>query len=330
MTNSDFVPSINEIRAAAARIAGKAIITPLLPNDILSEETGTNAFVKAECLQNTGSFKFRGGYNSVAALPEEKRKLGVVACSSGNHGQGVAEAARLLGCKATIVMPADAPALKAARVRRSGADIIPYDRATEDRDEIAREFSGKTGATLIHPYEHPDVVAGQGTCGLEMAQQFEEMEITPDRILVCCGGGGLTAGVALAIHNSFPEAKVCTVEPEGFDDYRRSLDAGKRLGNKSTTGSYCDALLSPEPGELSFTINKSHVAESLAVTDSQAFDAVRFAYEELKLVLEPSGAVSLAALIDNASVWKGETIACVLSGGNVDPDLYSQILRKEV
>ncbi|MEM7461095.1 MAG: threonine/serine dehydratase [Pseudomonadota bacterium] len=326
MIHAKIPPSIEDVRAAAGRLKGKATVTPLLPNDVLGSLTGTNAFVKAECLQRTGSFKFRGAYNSLAVLPQEKRDLGVVACSSGNHGQGIAEAARLFGCKATIIMPADAPVLKAARVSRSGAKIIRYDRATEDRDEMAREFSKRTGATLIHPYEYREVIAGQGTCGMEIVDQFEQLETKPDRIVVCCGGGGLSAGIALAVHERFPKTKVCTVEPEGFDDYRRSLEAGKILENKATTGSICDALMAPQPGSMSFEINKTHIAESLVVSDQQAMEAIRFAYEELKLVIEPSGAVSIAALLEQKTAWRGETVACVLSGGNIDPDLYTKVL----
>lgn len=330
MIHTKMPPSIDDVHAAAKRLDGNVVVTPLLRNDILGSITGTNAFVKAECLQRTGSFKFRGAYNSISVLPQEKRNLGVVACSSGNHGQGVAEAARLFDCKATIIMPSDAPELKAARVARSGGDIQRYDRATDDRDEMAREFSRETGATLIHPYEYREVIAGQGTCGLEMVDQFENLDAVPDRILVCCGGGGLAAGIALAFHERFPKTKVCTVEPEDFDDYRRSLDAGRILANKSTAGSLCDALMAPQPGEMSFAINQTHIAECLTVTDSEAMQAIRFAYEELKLVLEPSGAVSLAALLANKSAWQGETVACVLSGGNVDLGLYSRVLGNEI
>lgn len=329
MIHTNLPPSIDDVHAAAQRLTGKVVVTPLLRNDVLGAITGTNAFVKAECLQHTGSFKFRGAYNSLSVLPGEKRKLGVVACSSGNHGQGIAEAARMFGTKATIFMPSDAPVLKAERVARSDADIIRFDRATDDRDEMARDFSKRTGATLIHPYEYREVIAGQGTCGLEIADQLDSLDTVPDRILVCCGGGGLSAGISLAIHERFPDTKICTVEPEGFDDYRRSLKAGKILANKTTTGSLCDALMSPQPGEMSFAINKIHISESLVASDSQVMRAMRFAFEELKLVLEPSGAIALAALLAQQTAWRGETVICVLSGGNIDPSLYSRILGNE-
>jgi threonine dehydratase len=319
-------PVFADIEAAARRLRGQSVVTPLLSSAALDKLTGLRLLVKAESLQRTGSFKFRGAYNAISNLPGELRGAGVVACSSGNHAQGVAEAARIFGVPATIVMPTNAPALKIDRTRRAGADIIPYDRATGDRDDIADEFSKRTGAQLIHPYDNPDVIAGQGTCGLEICQQLEAAGIVPDRVLVCTGGGGLTAGIAVAIHGRFPQAKIYSCEPEGFDDHRRSLESGTRVANDRKTGSACDALLSPTPGEVTFQVNREHLSGGFAVSDAQAFEAMRIAFAELKLVLEPGGAVALAAALANAKQWRGETVVAVLSGGNVDPALFSDVL----
>jgi len=327
-------PAFADIETAARRLRGQAVVTPLLSSAALDSMTGMRLLVKAECLQRTGSFKFRGAYNAISALPQDERRAGVVACSSGNHAQGVAEAARLFGIPAMIVMPTNAPTLKVERTRRSGAEIIPYDRATGDRDDIADEFSRRTGARLIHPYDNPDVIAGQGTCGLEICEQLETNGLTPDRVLVCTGGGGLTAGIAVAIHERYPEAKIYSCEPEGFDDHRRSLESGKREANDRMVGSACDALLSPSPGEITFQVNLAHLSGGFAVSDAQAFAAMRTAFAELKLVLEPGGAVALAAALANAEQraeqraeqWQGETVVCVLSGGNVDPQLFAEVL----
>ena len=320
------LPAISDIRLAAERLAGRAVRTPLLASDVLDELTGARIFIKPECLQKTGSFKFRGAYNAISSLSEAERAFGVVACSSGNHAQGVAEAARLLGVAATIVMPADAPSIKIERTKRSGAQVVTYDRANEDRDAIAGEICKRTGAVEVHPYNNAQVIAGQGTCGLEIAEDIEKAGHSCDRVLVCTGGGGLTAGVALAIHDRFPQAKIHTVEPEGFDDYRMSLEAGKRVGNERLSGSACDALLAPSPGEIGFAINRERIESGFVVSDEEAFEAMRFAFLELKLVVEPGGAVALAALLQAGRQFSGETIACILSGGNVDPSTYASIV----
>lgn len=320
-------PGIRQIREAAERLKGRAIRTPLLRSAWLDELTGARVFVKPECLQLTGSFKFRGAFNAASALPEEGRKAGLVACSSGNHAQGVAEAARLLGVPATIVMPADAPAIKLARTRRSGAQVVTYDRESEDRDAIAARIVAETGANFIHPYENPFVIAGQGTCGLEAAEDLAAAGHAPDRVLLCTGGGGLTAGVAIAVKEYFPQALVHSVEPEGFDDHRRSLVAGSRLDNERMAGSACDALLAATPGELTFSINAGLLHSGFAVSDSQAFAAMRLAFEELKIVAEPGGAVALAALLAHGRGFAGETVLCLVSGGNVDPAFFARVLE---
>ncbi len=323
------LPTFDDVAAAARRLEGQAVRTPLLTNDILDGLTGARVFLKPECLQRTGSFKFRGAYNAISSLSDAERAAGVVACSSGNHAQGVAEAARLLGVAATIVMPADAPAIKHARTKRSGARVIGYDRGREDRDVIAAKVCAETGAAFIHPYDNRMVIAGQGTSGLEIAEDIASAGLSCDRVLVCTGGGGLTAGVALAVHQRFPNAKIHCVEPEGFDDHRRSLEAGERVANGRLSGSICDALLAPSPGELGFAINREHLAGGLTVSDEEACEAVRFAFAELKLVLEPGGAVALAALLQAGKAFAGETIACVLSGGNVDPEQFARIVAPE-
>jgi len=323
------LPTIADIEKAATRIAGNAVRTPLLTSPELDARTGARVFVKPECLQRTGSFKFRGAFNAVSALGEAARK-GVVASSSGNHAQGVAVAARLAGVPATIVMPSDAPAIKIERTRRSGAEVVLYDRETQDRDAIAEAIVARTGAAYVHPYENFDVVSGQGTCGLEIAGDLAALGIAPDRVFVCCGGGGLTAGTAIAIQSRFPAARVHPVEPAGFDDYGQSLRKGERVRNPRLAGSACDALLTPSPGELSFAVNRERLSDGLSVSDAEAFVAMRFAFAEFKIVLEPGGAVALAALLASGRRHAGETVVVVASGGNADPAQYARVLAGEL
>ncbi|MCP4070942.1 MAG: threonine/serine dehydratase [Hyphomicrobiales bacterium] len=324
------IPQFKDVLDAAGRIDNIARKTPLLENQLLNEMTGARVFIKPENLQRTGSFKFRGAYNAISMLESSQKKNGVVACSSGNHAQGVAEAARLMGVEATIVMPEDSPSIKLERTKRSGARIITYNRNEEDRDAIARRICEHNGANYIHPFNNPNVIAGQGTTGLEIAWQLGEAGINTgnklDRALVCTGGGGLTSGLALALTHYFPEIKIHSVEPEGFDDYRRSLIAGKRVANLKKSGSVCDALLSEEPGEIGFAINSNLLDEGLTVSDMDALKAVKFAFHELKLVVEPGGAVALAALLNAEKSWAGETIVCIISGGNIDPQMMANAL----
>ncbi|MCF6320636.1 MAG: threonine/serine dehydratase [Rhizobiaceae bacterium] len=322
----ELLPGYTHVTKAAERIAGIVRKTPLLTSAILDEITGARVFLKPENLQITGSFKFRGAYNALCQLNDKQRKCGVVACSSGNHAQGIGEAARLLGISATIVMPTDAPQIKSERVKRSGARIVTYDRSHEDRDKIAGRLCEESGAVFIHPYNNSHVIAGQGTVACEIVEQLSDIDCGLNRLLVCTGGGGLTAGIALVIPHHFPKAIIHSVEPEGFDDYSRSLEANKRVGNQQLTGSVCDAILTEKPGKLSFEINRNILAEGLAVSDEDVLNAVKFAFHELKLVVEPGGAVALAALLNSNKSWAGETIVCIISGGNIDSEVMARAL----
>jgi len=320
------VPDYQQIVAAADRISGEAIRTPLIENSQLNKITGANIFLKAESLQRTGSFKFRGAYNAISLLDKKTAGDQIVASSSGNHAQGVAEAARILGYKATIVMPDDAPATKLERTQRSGADVVFFDRAKGERDRVADETLQRLGGSFIHPFDNVDVIAGQGTVGLEIAETLDERGLKLDRVLVCTGGGGLTAGVALAVNKWFPGAKIHSVEPEGFEDYKRSLESGCLETNAQSAGSICDAIIVPSPGKIGFEVNRHLLSEGLVVSDEEALKAVRFAFHELKLIVEPGGAVTLAALLQAGKRWQGETIAAVLSGGNMDGNILAKAL----
>ncbi|MBZ9935402.1 threonine/serine dehydratase [Mesorhizobium sp. BR1-1-16] len=319
--------TIDDIEAAAHRIAGEAVRTPLLASAALDARLGGRVLIKPETLQRTGSFKFRGAYNAVAALPEAERAAGVVAVSSGNHAQGVAAAAALFGISATIIMPDDAPQAKLEGTRRLGATVVTYHRAGgADREAIAAEITAQTGGRLIHPYNEPLVIAGQGTIGLEVAEDLAARDIAADAVLVPCGGGGLSSGVALAMHHRMPQAGVHLVEPQAFDDYGRSLASGRIEHNAAASGSVCDALQAAAPGAIGFEINRRLAAGALAVTDAEALAAVAFAFHTLKLVVEPGGAVALAALLAGRFDAAGRTVVIVLSGGNVDAAMLARAL----
>lgn len=318
------VPSFRDIETAMARLDGVSVRTPLLSSPALDALTGARVLIKPEILQRTGSFKFRGAYNAVAGLDEAQRRRGIVTCSSGNHAQGIAAAAALFGVPATIVMPSDAPPLKRERTAAYGARIVPYDRATGDRDAIADAVVTETGGVFVSPYDDAGVISGQGTAGLELIQQAREVAGDPDVVLVPCGGGGLTAGVALAVQAMSPATRVMTVEPEGFDDYARSFVSGRREENAAKSGSVCDALMAPRPGALTFEVNRSRVAGGISVTDAEALEAVAYAWRELKLVVEPGGAVSLAALLSGKVDAAGRTVVVLLSGGNADPAVFAR------
>ena len=321
-------PTIDDIHAAAERIKGKAVLTPLLESPALNAKLGGRLFVKAEPLQRTGSFKFRGAYNTLVQLDERQRRAGVVTYSSGNHAQGVAAAAQLLGIPATIAMPKDAPAIKIANTRGYGAEVVLFDRYTENREEVGRRIASERGAVIVAPYDEPQVIAGQGTAGLEIAQQARAMGAALDAVIVCTGGGGLTAGIAIAIAAESPGTAVYASEPADFDDTRRSLLAGERVSNDPKARSICDALLVPTPGALTFAINKRLVKGGFAVTDSEAMRAMATAFDTLKLVVEPGGAVALAAVLSGKYSIAGKTVAVTASGGNVDRETYIAALKQ--
>ncbi|MDJ0611452.1 MAG: threonine/serine dehydratase [Kiloniellales bacterium] len=315
-------PGFAEIEAAARRLAGVAEETPLLRSAALDELAGAEVLLKPEMLQRTGSFKFRGAYNRIAQLSEAERSAGVVAFSSGNHAQGVAAAAALLDTPATIVMPADAPAIKIENTRGYGAEVLCYDRYRQEREAVAAEIVAERGATLVRPYDDRDIIAGQGTCGLEIARQAEHQGGAVDLLLVCCGGGGLVSGIALAFGELSPATEIFAVEPAGFDDTARSLAAGERLGNDPEARSFCDALLAARPGAVTFEINRQRLAGGLVVSDAEVAQAMAFAFRVLKLVVEPGGAVALAALLSGKARARGKRVGVVLSGGNVDPETF--------
>jgi threonine dehydratase len=314
-----------DVRAAARRLAGVALETPLIRSPALDERVGAPVMIKAETLQRVGAFKFRGAYNRLSQLPPEARKAGVVAFSSGNHAQGVALAAQILGIPAAIVMPSDAPPVKVEATRGYGAEIILYDRLTEDRARIAREIAAERGAVLVPSFDDTHVIAGQGTAGLELARQARAMGLEPTRVVVPIGGGGLIAGCALALKAEIPAVEIHGVEPEVYDDTRRSLAAGRRVSVNPGVRTLCDALESPAPGELTFPIIAEHVTGVATVTDEEVESAMRYAFSTLKLVVEPGGVVGLAALLSGKIPGAGP-VAIILSGGNVEPALFARVI----
>lgn len=319
--------NIEMIRAAAERLRGHARVTPLLSSPFIDHLAGRRVFIKAECLQHTGSFKYRGGYSAVSALSEDVRASGVIAFSSGNHAQGVALAATQHGVPSVIIMPADAPRLKIENTRALGAEVVLYDRATEDRDAIGERMSQERGLTLIKPFDEPQVIAGQGTTGLEIAEQARAAGIDTADVLVCCGGGGLTSGIAMALEAEAPGLRARPVEPKDFDDTARSLAAGSIQRNASMTGSICDAIVTPSPGNLTFPIMQRLCGPGLVVTDQEALRAMAQAFLRLKIVLEPGGAVALAAALNRRDQIEGDAVIVVASGGNVDLEMYEEALN---
>ena len=314
------------VEAAAERLAGHARRTPLLSSPFLDEIAGRRVLVKAECLQHTGSFKFRGAWASITALPEAARARGVIAFSSGNHAQGVALAARMHGVRAVIIMPSDAPRLKIANTRALGAEVVLYDRAREDRDAIGAQLAEERGLALIKPFDAPQTIAGQGSTGLEIAAQAAEQGVSGGDVLVCCGGGGLTSGIALALEGHAPGLRARPVEPEGFDDTARSLAAGAIRRNDRLDGSICDAIVTPQPGDLTFPIMARLCGPGLVVSEDEALRAMALAFLRLKIVLEPGGAVALAAALFRPDAVAGDAVIAVASGGNVDPGLFARAL----
>ena len=315
-----------DIDKAATVVAPFAVRTPLLSFPVLDARLGTRVLLKAEMLQRTGSFKFRGAFNKLSSIPQAKRSGGVVAFSSGNHAQGVAAAAQILKMQATIVMPSDAPLSKRERTKGYGAEVVLYDRDREDREAIARDIAQRRGATLVRPYDDPLVIAGQGTAGREIAVDMAARGIAPDVVIAPASGGGLIAGVATAVKARFPKAEIIVAEPEGFDDHTRSLRAGRREAHDAQGRTICDALMAAIPGELTFAINGKLLSRGVTASDQEVAAAVAFAYRELKLVVEPGGAVGLAALLAGRIDARDKNMVVVLSGGNVDADLYARLI----
>jgi threonine dehydratase len=319
-------PTAADVDAAAQRLAGVALRTPLLTSPALDAATGARVFLKAETLQRTGSFKFRGAYNKLSQIPPAQRVAGVVAYSSGNHAQGVAAAAQLLGMPAVIVMPSDAPGAKRARTASLGAEIVLYDRDREDRAAIARRIAAERGAVLVPPFDDPQIIAGQGTAGREVVEDLAALGLVPEVVVIGASGGGLAAGIALAIKARVPQAKLYTAEPEGFDDTARSIASGKREKNARMSGTICDALMTNTPGEITFPINRELIGAGLTASDAEVGRAVAFAFHELKLVVEPGGAIGLAALMSGKLDVRGKIAVAVLSGGNVDAELFYRLV----
>lgn len=320
--------NIDMIRAAATRIEGHARRTPLLNSPFIDEIAGRRVWVKPECLQHTGSFKFRGAFAALSALEPTIRARGVIAFSSGNHAQGVALAARMHDVAAVIVMPSDAPALKIANTRAYGAEVVLYDRDKESREEIGDRMSAERGLTLIRPFDEPEVMAGQGTCGLEIAQQAAARGIKNADVIVCCGGGGLTSGIALALEADAPGLRVRPAEPAGFEDVTRSLAAGSIQRNALTSGNICDAILTPQPGELTFPIMQRLCGPGLVISEDETLDAMAQAFLRLKIVAEPGGAAALAAALSRRDEIAGDDVIVTVSGGNVDPTVFSRALAR--
>jgi threonine dehydratase len=312
----------DDVRAAARRLDGVAHRTPVVHSQTLDERSGATVFVKCENLQRVGAFKFRGAYNFLACLPPEQRARGVVAFSSGNHAQGVALAARLFGVAATIVMPTDAPSVKLEAVRGYGAEIVPYERATANRDEIAARIAAERGATIMPPFDDERIVAGAGTAALELLEDVAGL----DAIVVPVGGGGLISGTALIAHAIDPTIAIYGVEPEAGDDFAQSLRSGERV-TIPVPQTIADGLQTTAPGEVTFPIASEHVAGIVTVSDAELGDAMRFAFERMKLVIEPSGAAPIAALLQRrVPAVEGKRVGLIVSGGNVDARRYSDLI----
>jgi len=312
------IPTFADVQAAAVRIAPHAVRTPLVEAPALNALTGGRVFLKLETLQRTGSFKFRGACNRLAMIPMDQRANGVVAFSSGNHAQGVAAAAQLFGMPAVIVMPSDAPRPKIEGTRGYGAAIVEYDRVRDDREAIAQRIRAERGAVLVRPYDDAGIIAGQGTAGLEIAEDAARFGVTLDEVLTPCSGGGLVSGVALALKGAGCAANVHSAEPENFDGMKRSLEAHARVKAPGGALSIADALMAPIPGEIVFELAKDLLAPGLAVSDAELQQAMAFAAKELRLLVEPGGSAALAALLAGKIDARNKCVALVLSGGNAD------------
>ena len=320
-------PDLADLIEARRRLEGHSTCTPLLESPDLNEACDARVLVKAEALQRTGSFKFRGAYNRISRLTAAQHRHGVVAFSSGNHAKGVAAAARLLDIPALVVMPANTPRIKQTATESLGAELVLFEGTRPELEAHAEQLARGRRAVLVRPYDDRHVIAGQGTVGLEIADQLAAGETTPDAVLVPCSGGGLIAGVALALRGSYPDAEIIAVEPAGYDDTGRSLAAGRRLANRPGGRSMCDALLVPRPGALTFPLNRHLLSGAVVVADEAVARAMVASFLHLKLVTEPSGAIALAACLSGAAKYRDKTVVVVASGGNVDPSLFRQVLR---
>ncbi|MEL6701344.1 MAG: threonine/serine dehydratase [Pseudomonadota bacterium] len=318
---------ITAIRAAADRATGHVRLTPLLSSPFLDDLAGRRVLVKAECLQHTGSFKFRGAWSAISALDTAQSAAGILAFSSGNHAQAIAHAAHLHGTSSVIIMPSDAPQLKIDNTAALGGEVVLYDRASESREDIGEALRTERGLTLIPPYDHPQVIAGQGTTGLEIAAQAAELGVTEADVVVCCGGGGLTAGIALALEADAPAMRVRPAEPEGFDDVARSLASGARLRNNALSGSICDAILTPMPGELTWPVLRRLCGPGLVVSEEECLRAMALAWQRLKITVEPGGAAALAAALFHPDAFDTDTVIVTASGGNVDTAMFTRALE---
>jgi threonine dehydratase len=318
---------LKDIQNAADRLAAIIVHTPLISSPVLDEMVGGKVLLKAENLQRAGSFKIRGAYNMLSQLTPEQAAKGAVAFSSGNHAQAVAAAGTMLGIETTIVMPEDTPRIKIENTRNFGGTTVLYDRYTENRETIAEGIAKERGCVLVPPYNHEHIVAGQGTAGLEIIEQCNEMGVVPDQLLVNCSGGGLTAGCAVAVRALSPDTRVYAVEPEDFDDTRRSLLSGEMELNDANARTICDSLMSSPPGEVTFAINKKLLAGALTVSDDEVREAIRFAFRHLKLVVEPGGAASLAAILARRIDMRDKVTVAILSGGNIDAEMFASIQK---
>ena len=322
---TDVLPTAGDVEEASGRLRDWLIATPVLESEILNQRAGTRVLVKTESLQYGGSFKIRGALNRLLQLSYQERSAGVVAFSSGNHAQGVALAAKWLDVHATIVMPKDAPKIKQFNTRTLGAEVVLYDRYREDREHIAAQIAAERGAALVPAFDHPDVIAGQGTVGLELGRYAQSKGLQLAALYAPCGGGGLIAGCGLSISALFPECRFYAVEPEGYDETRRSLAADSRQVVRGHPTTICDALMAPTPGAITFAINRRTLTAGIKVTDAQAAYAMAFGARYLKLVLEPSGAVALAAVLSRVAA-DYDCIGIVLSGANVDTNIFMDAL----
>jgi len=317
--------SFNEIMNSSIRLKDKVVKTPLLQSSYLNQKLKTNLFLKAENLQTIGAFKYRGALNAVLQLPDNIKKI--VAWSSGNHAQAVAAAAKITGREATIVMPIDSPKAKLEGTAFWGASIIKYDRKKEDREQIGKEIANKTNAAIIPPFDHVDVINGQGTAGLECIEELEIKNIKPDIVLCCCGGGGLIAGISTAIKGKFKNSKIYSVEPDNFDDTKKSLEENKIVMNSMRDKSICDALLAEKPGNITFEINQKNLTAGISVSDRESLMAMHAAFKYFKIILEPGGAVALAAAITSKIDIREKNVLVIASGGNVDKDIFEQCFK---